>query len=85
MENRWLHVGMNEVTRDYYTDDGDYYMVPSEGHDRGNKRGVRGVDNMEKRSIKRRGERKDEWSRKVIEESSQGGIRRAKGMENTAG
>ena len=33
----------------------------------------------------KQGERKDEWSRKVIEESSEGGIRRVERMENTAG
>ena len=31
MGNRWLYVGMNEVTRDYYTDDGDYYMDDGNG------------------------------------------------------
>ena len=31
MGNGWLYVGMNEVKRDYYTDDGDYYMDDGNG------------------------------------------------------
>ena len=27
MGNRWLYVGVNEVTRDRYVDDGDKYML----------------------------------------------------------
>ena len=31
MGNRWLYVGMDEVTRDYYADDGDKYMDDGNG------------------------------------------------------
>ena len=46
MGNRWLYVGMNGVTRDYYADDGDTYMDDGNGakwvHDRGDSDGYKG-------------------------------------------
>ena len=46
MGNRWLYVGMNGVTRDYYADDGDKYMDDGNGakwvHDRGDSDGYKG-------------------------------------------
>ena len=46
MGNRWLYVGVNEVTRDHYVDDGDKYMDDGNGanwvHDRGDDDGYEG-------------------------------------------